>query len=45
MYKGNLEDSFGMAFCRQPAIVIRRGQYLSPYAEYAISLLTERKDG
>ena len=30
---------------RQPVIVTRRGQYLSPYAEYAISLLTERKDG
>lgn len=30
---------------RQPVIVTRRGQYLSPYAEYAIRLLTERKDG
>lgn len=29
---------------RQPVIVTRRGQYLSPYAEYAIRLLTERKD-
>ena len=29
---------------RQPVIVTRRGQYLSPYAEYAIGLLTERKD-
>jgi DNA-binding transcriptional LysR family regulator len=25
---------------RQPAIVVKRGQYLSPYAKYAISLLT-----
>jgi len=25
---------------RQPAVVTRRGQYLSKYAEYAISLLT-----
>ena len=29
---------------RQPVIVTRRGQYLSPYAEYAIRLLTGRKD-
>ena len=29
---------------RQPVIVTRRGQYLSPYAAYAIGLLTERKD-
>lgn len=29
---------------RQPVIVTRRGQYLSPYAAYAIRLLTERKD-
>ncbi len=29
---------------RQPVIVTRRGQYLSPYADYAIRLLTERKD-
>lgn len=28
---------------RQPVIVTRRGQYLSPYAEYAIRLLTEQK--
>ena len=28
---------------RQPVIVTRRGQYLSPYAEYAIHLLTEQK--
>ena len=34
-----------MAFYHQPVIVTRRGQYLSPYAEYAIGLLTERKDG
>lgn len=26
---------------RQPAIVVKRGQYLSAYAKYAISLLTE----
>ena len=29
---------------RQPVIVTRRDQYLSPYAAYAIGLLTERKD-
>lgn len=29
---------------RQPVIVTRRGQYFSPYTEYAIRLLTERKD-
>lgn len=29
---------------RQPVIVTRRGQYLSPYADYAIRLLIERKD-
>ena len=29
---------------RQPVIITRRGQYLSPYAAYAIQLLTERKD-
>lgn len=29
---------------RQPVIVTRRGQYVSPYAAYAIRLLTERKD-
>lgn len=28
---------------RQPVIVTRRGQYLSPYAQYAIRLLTEKK--
>ncbi len=28
-------------FVRQPAIVTRHGQYMSPYAEYAISLLRE----
>ena len=28
---------------RQPVIVTRRGQYLSPYAEYAMRLLTEQK--
>ena len=27
---------------RQPAVVTRRGQYLSEYAKYAISLLTEK---
>lgn len=26
---------------RQPAVVVKRGQYLSPYAQYAISLLTK----
>lgn len=26
---------------RQPAVITRRGQYLSPYAEYAIRLLTD----
>lgn len=29
---------------RQPVVVTRRGQYVSPYAAYAIRLLTERKD-
>lgn len=29
---------------RQPVIITRRGQYLSPYAAYAIQLLIERKD-
>lgn len=28
---------------RQPVIVTRQGQYLSPYAEYAMRLLTEQK--
>ena len=28
---------------RQPVVVTRRGQYLSPYADYAIRLLTEQK--
>lgn len=28
---------------RQPAIVTRKGQYLSPYAKYAIELLTEKE--
>lgn len=28
---------------RQPVIVTRRGQYRSPYAQYAIELLTEQK--
>lgn len=28
-----------MASPRQPAVIYRKGQYLSPYAEYAISLL------
>lgn len=30
-------------YSRQPAIVTRRGQVLTPYAEVAISLLTERE--
>jgi len=30
-------------FSRQPVIVTRRGQFISPYADYAIRLLTERK--
>lgn len=29
-------------YTRQPAIVTRRGQYLSPYARYLIRLLTEK---
>ncbi len=29
---------------RQPVIITRRGQYLSPYAKYAIELLTENKE-
>ena len=33
----------GDKFARQPVIVTRRGKYLSPYARYAIDLLTEDK--
>ena len=29
---------------RQPVIITRRGQYLSPYAKYAMELLTENKE-
>lgn len=29
---------------RQPAIITRKGQYISEYAEYAIKLLTEQSD-
>lgn len=29
-------------YTRQPVIVTRKGQFLSPYAEYAIGLLTEK---
>ena len=36
----NVENN---AYSRQPVIVTRRGQYLSEYASYAISLLTEHK--
>ncbi len=28
---------------RQPAVVFKKGQYVSPYAEYAVSVLTENK--
>jgi len=30
-------------YCRQPVIITRRGQARTPYADYAIRLLTERK--
>ncbi len=30
----------GSAYIRQPAVVTKRGQYVSPYAAYAIKLLT-----
>ena len=30
-------------YSRQPVIVTRRGQFRSPYADFAIRLLTERK--
>lgn len=30
------------SYVRQPAIVLRRGQYLSPYAQYAIDLLKNK---
>lgn len=33
-----LKNSFSL---RQPAVVVKKGQYLSPYARYAIKLLTE----
>ncbi len=33
-----LKNSFTL---RQPAVVVKKGQYLSPYARYAIKLLTE----
>ncbi len=36
-----LKSSFSL---RQPAVVIKRGQYLSPYARYAVKLLTEQAD-
>lgn len=29
-------------YSRQPAVIMRKGQYVSEYAEYAIQLLTER---
>ena len=28
---------------RQPAVVCKKGQYISPYAEYAVSVLTGNK--
>ncbi len=34
-----LKNSF---YLRQPAIVVKKGQYLSPYARYAIKLLTNK---
>ncbi len=34
-----LKNSFSL---RQPAVVIKKGQYLSPYARYAVKLLTEQ---
>ncbi len=36
-----LKNSFSL---RQPAVVIKKGQYLSPYARYAVKLLTEQAD-
>ncbi len=33
----------GGANVRQPAIIMKRGQYVSPYAKYAIDLLSTRK--
>ena len=33
-----LKNSFSL---RQPAVVVKKGQYLSPYARYSIKLLTE----
>lgn len=32
-------------YSRQPAVVTRRGQVRTPYADYAISVLTEKRDG
>ena len=32
-----------VVFTRQPAIVTRRGQYISPYAQYAIELLAAHR--
>ena len=29
---------------RHPAVITRKGQYISEYAEYAIKLLTEQSD-
>lgn len=40
MHIFDLKDA---VYTRQPAVVTRRGQYLSPAAQYAISLLTECK--
>ncbi len=31
-------------YLRQPAVVVKKGQYLSPYARYAINLLTKREE-
>ena len=36
-----LKNSFSL---RQPAVVVKKGQYLSPYARYAIKLLTEPEE-
>lgn len=36
-----LKNSF---FLRQPAVVVKKGQYLSAYARYAIKLLTKGED-
>lgn len=49
VHSQNFDDNLSLyviknsLYSRQPAVVTRRGQSLSPYAEYAIKLLTEDK--